>query len=259
MNQEKIGKFIAKLRKENNLTQEELAEKIRVSDKTISKWERGINIPDTTLLCELSRVFNVTVQDILNGEVNEDKKRSNKVLINSINLGKKQLIKRIFLCILIIILVLISIFSIIYTITNFNRNRVFSIKSKNDMYLVDGYVVFNQNQEILVIQNIDFNDITIGTELEPIIKEYSIRVQSGDSTFFIGRDNSLISTAKISQALKSARVNFNSQFYNDELITYEDLKDMYILLSYVDINDVTTDVKIDLDMTEEFANNKLFY
>ena len=59
MDSKKVGKYISKLRKEKGLTQEKLAEKIGVSSKTISKWETGINIPDTNLLFELSKEYNV--------------------------------------------------------------------------------------------------------------------------------------------------------------------------------------------------------
>ena len=52
MNQEKIGKFISSLRKENGMTQLQLAEKLNISDRAISKWERGINLPDASLMLE---------------------------------------------------------------------------------------------------------------------------------------------------------------------------------------------------------------
>lgn len=50
MNQEKIGKFISKLRKENNMTQQELADKINVTDRAVSHWENGRSIPDLSLI-----------------------------------------------------------------------------------------------------------------------------------------------------------------------------------------------------------------
>lgn len=72
MNQEKIGKFISSLRKENNMTQLELAEKLNISDRAVSKWERGINLPDASLMLELSKMFNVTINELLNGEIIKD-------------------------------------------------------------------------------------------------------------------------------------------------------------------------------------------
>ena len=68
MNQEKIGKFIANLRKEKNMTQQELAEKLNVTDRAISHWENGRRLPDISLLKELGDVFNVTIDEIINGE-----------------------------------------------------------------------------------------------------------------------------------------------------------------------------------------------
>lgn len=67
MNQEKIGKFISELRKEKNLTQEQLAEKIGVTDKSISRWENGKTMPDISILSILANELNCTIQELLNG------------------------------------------------------------------------------------------------------------------------------------------------------------------------------------------------
>lgn len=65
---EKFGLFVAELRKEKNLTQKELAEKLYVSDKTVSKWERGISMPNVVLLIPIADVLSVTVTELLRGE-----------------------------------------------------------------------------------------------------------------------------------------------------------------------------------------------
>lgn len=67
MNQEKIGKFISDLRKEKNMTQEKLAEKIGVTDKSISRWENGKTMPDISLLFILTNELDCTLQELLNG------------------------------------------------------------------------------------------------------------------------------------------------------------------------------------------------
>ena len=69
MDQEKIGKFIASCRKKQNLTQAELAEKLCITDRAISKWENGRGMPDSSIMLELCNVLNITVNDLLNGEV----------------------------------------------------------------------------------------------------------------------------------------------------------------------------------------------
>ncbi|MBR3693441.1 MAG: helix-turn-helix transcriptional regulator, partial [Erysipelotrichales bacterium] len=68
MEQEKIGKFIATLRKEKNMTQMELANRIQVSDRTISKWERGRGLPELSLLVPLCEVLEISVNELLSGE-----------------------------------------------------------------------------------------------------------------------------------------------------------------------------------------------
>ncbi len=68
MNQEKVGKFISQLRKEYNMTQQELADKLQITDKAVSKWENGRCMPDISFLEQLSSIFQVTVKEILNGE-----------------------------------------------------------------------------------------------------------------------------------------------------------------------------------------------
>ena len=66
----KIGKYISYKRKQKGLTQKELGEILLMSDKAVSKWERGISLPDISLLPELAKIFNITVDELLNGEDN---------------------------------------------------------------------------------------------------------------------------------------------------------------------------------------------
>ena len=68
MDQLKIGKFIAECRKQKSLTQMQLAEKLGITDKAISKWERGVAMPDTSIMLELCDILGITVNELLNGE-----------------------------------------------------------------------------------------------------------------------------------------------------------------------------------------------
>lgn len=72
MNQIKTGALIRRLRTESGLTQLKLAEKLNVSDKAISKWERGLGCPDVSLLGELSKVLGVELEKLLSGELGEN-------------------------------------------------------------------------------------------------------------------------------------------------------------------------------------------
>jgi len=70
MDCDKVGKLILALRKEKNLTQKELADALNLSDRTISKWERGMGCPDVSLLKELSQILGVNIEKILTGNLN---------------------------------------------------------------------------------------------------------------------------------------------------------------------------------------------
>lgn len=69
MDQIKIGKFIAERRKLNHLTQIQLAEKLNITDKAVSKWENGKSMPDSSIMLALCKELKITVNDLLNGEV----------------------------------------------------------------------------------------------------------------------------------------------------------------------------------------------
>ena len=68
MDQIKIGKFIADTRKERNITQRQLADALHISDKTVSKWERGKGLPKVSLMLPLCEELGISVNDLLTGE-----------------------------------------------------------------------------------------------------------------------------------------------------------------------------------------------
>ena len=94
MEQEKIGKFIKKLRKENNLTQKDLADKYGVTYQAVSKWETAKNIPDIAILKQMCEDYNLNLDELLEGE--RKKKKSKKILLISL-ISFSTLISGIFL------------------------------------------------------------------------------------------------------------------------------------------------------------------
>lgn len=89
MNQEKIGKFIAENRKIKKLTQKELAEKLGVTDRSVSKWENGICMPDMSLLAPLSKELGVSVNDLLSGKRNDMEDYQEVLEENIVNIVSK--------------------------------------------------------------------------------------------------------------------------------------------------------------------------
>lgn len=98
MDQIKIGKFIAECRKSVNLTQMQLAEKLGITDRAVSKWERGLSMPDSSIMIELCKILEISVNDLLCGEVvamDNYNKELEKKLIEMIK-QKEEADKRLF-------------------------------------------------------------------------------------------------------------------------------------------------------------------
>ena len=88
----KIGKFISTKRKEKKLTQEELAEKLYITDRAVSKWERGLSLPDADKMLDLCNILDINVNELLIGEENmkDEKKKTDELLLE---LAKQEEIK----------------------------------------------------------------------------------------------------------------------------------------------------------------------
>lgn len=85
MNQEKIGKFIAENRKAKRITQSELAEKLGVTDRAVSNWENGKNMPDLSLFKTLCDILGITINELMSGEKINNKEYNEKLEENIIN------------------------------------------------------------------------------------------------------------------------------------------------------------------------------
>lgn len=112
MDQVKIGKFLAELRKENEMTQEQLAEKLNVARRTVSRWETGNNMPDIDILIELSDLYDVDLREILNGErksenMNKEMKETVIEAVDYTNTEAEKYNKRVRICNAIALLLLV--------------------------------------------------------------------------------------------------------------------------------------------------------
>ena len=120
MDKEKTGQLITRLRKDKGLTQKQLAEALNVTDKAVSKWERGLSFPDISMLEPISELLGISIMELLAGEQRDDdeplSREEASVLINeSVELGDEQIrhkkeISRLIIIILVVVtLLLISL------------------------------------------------------------------------------------------------------------------------------------------------------
>ena len=136
MNQEKIGQFIKKIREENKLTQKEMADVLGVTFQAVSKWENGKNVPDISILKEMSKMFNVDIDEILDGE-KKDKKKSLYPLV---------------LVILLIVLLVIG-----YIFYGNNSDYEFkTITTTCSDFKISGSAAYNKDKATIYISNVEF-------------------------------------------------------------------------------------------------------
>ena len=77
MDQEKFGKLIKEIRKKNNLTQKQFADKYNVTYQAVSKWENGLNMPDTSLIRQISKDFNISLDELFDGKYKKNNYKKN--------------------------------------------------------------------------------------------------------------------------------------------------------------------------------------
>lgn len=146
MNQDKIGKFIYELRIKNNYTQKELANMLSVTSQAISKWENGRGIPDIEQLKKLSEIFNISLNELLEGKLEEK-----KVVKEKVSNKKKYIIT------LSIILLVLTCF--LFKDNSDKSSFSFSrINTDNSCFLVKGVIAFNKNKKSIYISNIECSD-----------------------------------------------------------------------------------------------------
>lgn len=155
MNQEKIGKFIAKCRKDKNLTQGELADKLNISNKAISKWETGRGMPDASIMLELCAYLGITVNELLSGEKLEEEEYKEKANENIINIAKESEKNKKVKNKIIIFLTIVIVFSILLLITNvIYRNFEITLEYDNRLIKCE-----TNNEDIIC----SFNGISLVT------------------------------------------------------------------------------------------------
>lgn len=164
MNNDKVGHFIAKLRKKKGLTQDELGNMLGISGKSVSKWERGLNMPDISLIYKLSEVFDVDLNQLLNGEdaiksvvdLQNEENAVNTLKIESddksLRKTKKKSKKRLKFKI-IISLIIIVLFVIAFVIWVHNKGDSYAVESSTEGFTVDGKLILKDEGCVLNVSH----------------------------------------------------------------------------------------------------------
>lgn len=187
MNQEKIGKFISECRRNKKITQSQLAEKLGVTDKSVSKWETGKCMPDLSLFSPLCEILDITINDLMAGEKIDKKEYQYKFEQNIINVAsiinnKYSFIKKIILLIIsiLVFVILLFVFFSNYQVTlNYNENKMF-IEERNHSIVFttkDLCTVYsgNINQYSLILEGKEYGIIFINSKCSyNEIIEYSL-------------------------------------------------------------------------------------
>lgn len=202
MDNNKIGKFIASLRKEKGLTQQELGDKLFVTDKAVSKWERGLSFPDITILEKLAFELNVDVSEILCGERGKKKKINIQeeidrtiAIIEETRIQKKnetkRKIKKIFIMILSVLTIIFLVLFIRYkyyhpsTIKKGNNHYeigLFGISNLEKSGLDEFIIIMSKTKEVKNL-NSNIESLSIKLNKNGDIKEIGMSVDYFDNDY----------------------------------------------------------------------------
>lgn len=225
MDYKNIGLFIFKLRNNKKITQNELATLLNINPKTISKWENGISVPDTICINKLSKIFNVTVDEIINGK-------------------KKKKIFSLKFVILFLIILLLFTFLFIYFFNNYNKIKIYTIKSNDKLYSINGYYIETPRLNHFKISNINYLD-----DKEHNIKSYKIIMYSDNELYYSMEDDNINMT--LNEVLKYININ-----YNDTLKAQYNFK---LCIKYIDHNNIEHTNDIKLISNYIYSNRKIIY
>ncbi len=245
MDLSKVGKYISKKRVEKGYTQRQLGDLLGVTEKTISKWECGVNAPDISLLLNLSNILSTSTQEILLGESKLDDKNQKK--INKPNL---------LISFVIVILFIVSILGITFFINNYDKYRVYSVESNSENIVVEGIFLTIGERDILDINNIAYFDETIGTADELFFKNIDVSIFDKNdviySTGIFYEGNEGVSISKALEIL-NLYIDENTQGNIFKMKSIE-TDSIYLKLSYTTIENKNGYITIPLSMKKEFSN-----
>lgn len=242
MDPDKIGKFIYELRKEKNLSQYQLADMVPISRQGVSKWERGKTIPDTQTLVVLSKIFDVSINELLNGE--RDPKNTIEQTTLSIldqSIKKTQLIKKITIASITIIAILLLAFLSYYFINSYNSIQVYKIGNTSDNFTTtDGIFITTREKYYLKLGKLK-------NKIDANINNISLYYKNGNKKIILVEDK------EADNIVISDTTGYGEKFTHEDIKKIKD--NLYLEITY---NDNET-AKIKLRSTRKYGNSSLFF
>ncbi len=230
MDQEKFGKLIKEIRKKHNLTQKQLADKYNVTYQAVSKWENGLNMPDTALMLEISKDFGISFDGLL--DCKEAKKRSKKRTIF--------IISGVILSVLILLGIIILIFKPFFKDNDF-QFKTLSTECEN--FTISGNISYNEKKAAIYVTNIKYCG---GDALEEYKKiECTLYEKDGDLTRKISSYESQKEKITLETFLENVTLSVDN--YNKNCQDYRN-DDLYLLIKATDDNDKITTYEIPLKL-----------
>ena len=206
MNNKTTGQFIARCRKELNLSQKELAKKLNITDKAVSKWETGNGAPDISLLTPLAETLNVSVLEILNGEKlpeDNNEENINDIVIEALKSEKKKRLKSTIHTILTLL--------IIFSIVNLS---IFAYWGRRHKVLYDVETVYVvQSDTIPEIYNLSYNVVVKNWWFDFIPHSYKLEDGLGGepSLWHFEAETDYFTSNNISDCRFSIKVEFDTR------------------------------------------------
>lgn len=160
MNVKKVGEFIKIKRKEKGMTQKDLADKLCITDRAISKWERGICCPDISLLKELSDILGVSINELLSGEDIEklEIEQSEDIIVETVKeytaIEKKKRFRLWLLTIGVIVIDILFIFIMYLMYNQINGIDGMTINSIQNRYVTNKFLTLTENKDYEALSNI---------------------------------------------------------------------------------------------------------
>lgn len=228
MDQEKIAKFIKDIRKKHNLTQKQFADKYNVTYQAVSKWENALNMPDTSLMKQICKDYNISLDELLDGEYKKN--------------NRKKVIVIAFLIILFVVLLItfLIIFKPFQKDNNF-QFKTLSTECKN--FNISGNIAYNENKSAIYITNIKYcggDDTEEYKKIECTLYESNSNVETKISSF-----KSNYEKITLEEFLQNVTLSIDN--YEKTCKEYKD-DSLYLSINATNYNDKITSYKIPLKL-----------